>query len=298
VATTSSGRSRRPELWFAGAAALAAAAFFEVADRGAGSASGHRSLPTSVTGSVTAAAADTRIAIPDYSSKTSIGADAIERSLLVADPGTRDLVLERMLTSWTPQDPQAAARFAELQPDPFLREVALRTVAQVWAKSDSGSAAQWGASLGDEAERSRVIELVALAMGDSDPRAALALLSRNGSGTRSDDARIGVIASWASRDFAAAQSWATAEPPSPLRDDIVQRLAFLRAETDPLAATLLVNEMLSDDAARRDAYASIVGLWVARDPDGARRWAAYADLETRRRVDAEIAIAQRDAPAD
>ena len=292
MATISSGRSRRPRLWFVGAAAaLAAAALFNAAPD-AGSAPELRLRPAPALEPVTAVVAATRISIPDSRRERAIGADAIERSLLAANPGTRDLVLEQMLTTWTPDDPQAAARFAELQTDPFLREVALRTVAQVWPQSDPDSAAQWAASFGDAAERSRVIEIVALTIGNSDPRAALALLARQGSDSRSDNTRVGVITSWASRDFAAAQSWTEAQPPSPLRDDIVQRLAFLHAQTDPLAATRLANEMLSDDTARHDAYASIVGLWVARDPEGARRWAAYADMETRRRVKAELAITE------
>jgi hypothetical protein len=247
---------------------------------------------------VTAVAVATQRAVPASTPDRSISADAIERSLLAANSGTRDLVLERMLSAWTPDDPQAAARFAELQSDPFLREVALRAVAQVWTRSDPGSAAQWAASLGDDVERARVIEVVALTMGNSDPRAALELLARHATGTRPDATRVGVIASWASRDFAAAQSWAEAEPPGPLRDDIVLRLAFLRAQTDPHAATLLASRMITDETARHDAYASIIGLWVARDPDGARLWAASADVETRRRVDAELAILETGSSPD
>jgi hypothetical protein len=293
VATINSGRFRRPSLWSASAAALAAAALFN-AGPDAGSAVGLRLHSTPAVEPVAAVAAP-KTSIPDSHRERAIGAEGIERSLLAANPGTRDLVLERMLTAWTPDDPQAAARFAELQADPFLREVALRAVAQVWTRSDPDAAAQWATSLGDDAERSRVIDIVALTIGDSDPHAALALLSRHGTDTKSGTARIGVIASWASRDFAAAQSWVEAEPPGPLRDDIVQRLAFLRAQTDPQAAALLSSQMLSDETARQDAYASIVGLWVAQDPDGARRWAAHTDVETRRRVGAEIAMSEKTA---
>jgi len=132
--------------------------------------------------------------------------------------------------------------------------------------------------------------VVALTMGSTDPRAALALLERQGTERNPDTTRVGVIASWASRDFAAAQSWTEAQPPSPLRDDIVLRLVFLRAQVDPRAAAQLASQLLSDETARDAAYASIIGPWVARDPEGARRWAAYTDVDTRRRVDAELAI--------
>jgi hypothetical protein len=296
VATTSSGRSRRPSLWFSCAAVLAAAALLN-ADPDDGSKAELRLRPTSAFEPATPDAIAPARA-PPLPRAQSISADAIERSLLAVDAGTRDLVLQRMLTAWTPDDPQAAARFAELQTDSFLREVALRTVAQVWTQHDPGSASLWAGSLADEAERARVIEAVALAMGNSDARAALELLAGQGTDTRTHTTRVGVIASWASRDFAAAQSWIEAQPPSPARDEIVLRLAFLRAQTDPPAATLLSSQMISDESARHRAYASIIRPWFARDPDGARRWATYMDAETRRVVEAELAIAETDFSPD
>jgi hypothetical protein len=217
-----------------------------------------------------------------------IDAAAIERAESAAEPGTRDLVLERMLATWVREDAPASARYAELQTDPFLREVALRTVAQRWAQVDRAGAAQWATALADDTERDRAIEDVALA--SSEPREALDLLERRGAEKRPDEARVGVVASWAAWDFAAAQAWAEAQPPGPARDDITQRLVFLRAQTDPLEATKLASAMLDDETARRDAYASIVRLWVTREPEAARAWAASEDAETRRRVDIELTV--------
>jgi hypothetical protein len=239
---------------------------------------------------MTALTPATTLSIPNSPDGPPLSADAIERALVAASPGTGDLILERMLTAWTPVDPQAAARFAELQADPFLREVALRVVAQVWTQADPDSAVPWAASLGDVAERDQVIEVVALAMSGSDPRAALELLAQRANDKSRDATRVGVITSWAGRDFAAAQSWAEAQPPGAARDDIVLRLVFQRAQTDPPAAIQLASQMLSDQEARREAYASIIRQWVARDPERAREWAASTDVETRRRVDAELAI--------
>jgi hypothetical protein len=216
-----------------------------------------------------------------------ISAESVELAESAAVPGTQDLVLDRMLTSWVRDDAPAAARYAELQTDPFLREVALRTVAHRWAQIDRDGAVQWASSLADETERDGAIENVALAL--SDPRAALDLLARRGAEKWPDAARVGVIAAWAARDFAAAQAWAEAQPPGAARDDITQRLVFLRAQTDPLAATVLASGMLDEATARRDAYASIIRIWVARDPEAARGWAASADTETRRRVGLELA---------
>ena len=298
MATTSSGRSRHPKLWFASAAALAAAVFFRVADPRAGSAPELRPRRAPAAESATAIPAATRVSVPNPTPEQRINADAIECALLAANTGARDLVLERMLSTWVPDDPQSAARFAELLTDSFLREAALRTVAQVWTHFDRDSAAHWAASLSDDTERDHVIEVVALAIGGSDPHTALALLDRQWPDERPHPASVGVVSSWASQDFPAAQSWLEAQPPSPSRDGIVLRLAFLRAQTDPLAATQLVNRMLDDEKARRDAYASIIGPWAAQDPDGARDWAASADAETGRRVEAELAITGQNSSPD
>jgi len=213
------------------------------------------------------------------------------------DSGTRDVILERMLARWVAVDAQAAARFAELQEDPFLREVALRTVALRWARIDGGAAAHWAVSLGDTAERDALIDAVALTLGDSNPRAALDLLAARSVDARTDSTRAGVVSSWASRDFAAAQAWVEAQPPGPSRDDIVLRLAFLRAQTDPPAAMRFASAMLADEGLRREAYASTIRLWALSDPEAAHAWTDSADGETRRRIDAELAIADR-SPAE
>lgn len=197
-------------------------------------------------------------------------AEQVERALATAAPGTLDLVLERNLARWTAEQPQAAARFAELQPDSFLREVALRTVARVWAGADPAAAARWAAALGDTAAQDQAIETAALAMADVDPRAALDLLERRDDPTPADAARSGVIVSWAGRDFEAAEAWVEAQPTGPARDEIVQRLVLLRAGRDPSAGTLLANRLITGDTARHDAWAAIAQLRASKDPQDLR----------------------------
>jgi hypothetical protein len=217
-------------------------------------------------------------------------ADAVDRALADTAPAARDVTLQRMLETWVPGDAPAAARFAELQADPFLREVGLRTVARSWTRIDAEAAERWAVAIGDPVARRQVLDQVALVLADSEPRAALDFLARCGDGTDPGDALAGVIVSWASRDFAAAKSWLDAQAPGESRNALVQRLAFLRAQTDPGKAMQLASEMLSDEDARLDAYSSIIRPWVERDVESARAWIASADAATRRRVEAELAI--------
>jgi hypothetical protein len=217
-----------------------------------------------------------------------MSAPVIEQALDAAAPGTADLVIEKHLARWSIDDPQSAARFAELQADPFLREVALRVVAQTWAKHSPVAAARWAESLGDGTERDRALENVALTLAGSNARAALELLGRRGADKAPDSARLGVIVSWARIDFATALRWVEAQPRSPARDDIVQRLLLEHAADHPLEAVTLADRMIADVAARRDAWATLARLWAAKDPGLVRNWAASADPDTRRRIEAEL----------
>jgi len=54
--------------------------------------------------------------------------------------------------------------------------------------------------------------------------------------------------------------------------------------------------LIGDADTLREALISIIQPWVRRDADAARSWAASTDDETRRRIDAELALAGRDAP--
>ncbi|HET9861925.1 MAG TPA: hypothetical protein VFP37_00665 [Steroidobacteraceae bacterium] len=246
----------------------------------------------------TGAAVRMRLTVQSNVRDSLMTAVALERALAAADPGKRDLVLQRSLAAWIREEPQAAARFAELQPDPFLREVAMRVVAQRWARMDREALVSWAVSLADPNERNQVIEDAALAIADADTLAALSLLeSHDGAPWRADTVRAGVIASWANRDFGAAQAWVEAQPPGPSRDVIVERLVYLRARRDPPAAMQLASQLITSELTRREAIASVIQPWMSLDPDAVRAWAASADLATHRRADREIALAALATPS-
>jgi hypothetical protein len=306
VPTTSSGRSRRPSLRVAGAVGLAAAALLPGGADDESAIARRTRVTQTIAAEPTIAATPAATVAIAWAAATKepitpdprIDAGGLERALSSADPGTRDLVLERGLARWITDNPSGAARFAELESDPFLREAALRTVAQEWARIDPDAAARWSGSLPDATERDRVIGQVALATAEADPRAALELLAWRGADEPRDAERAGVIASWARRDFEAARAWVEAQPAGPGRDELLQRLVYQRSATDPRDAARLARALIADDAARRDACASIVGPWFERDPDAVRAWVASTDGEPRRRLDAELALVVRNPPID
>jgi hypothetical protein len=291
-----------------GAVAVAAAALWWIADPRAGSAPGTRShaattsvAPERVTPPRVMIAPAANLPSPSLSLAPlpspwprRVRAEDLDRALLATDAGKQDLVLDRLLTAWVSSDPQAAARYSELLADPFLREVGQRTVALRWAEIDREAAAQWAAALGDQVERGKAIGAVAQSLGDTDPRGALALIARYG-GVLSETSRIGVLTRWADRDFEAAQAWLEAQPPGRARDAMVERLTFQRAQSDPPAAADFASRLIGDAGTLREALISILQPWVHLDADAARSWAASTDGETRRRIDAELALDARDA---
>jgi hypothetical protein len=293
VATTSSGPFRRPSFWIAGAAAVTAVALIRMSEPGGDSAAAaQRSTQATATADVvTRRAQSTRThdSRPQYD-ELRLSASAVERTLVNARPGTVDLILARDLAAWTLQDAPAAARFAELQSDLFLREVALRTVAQHWVRSDANAAARWADAMPSGAERDRTLESVALVLADTAPGSALQVLARRDAVPDPDATLAGVIANWAGRDFAAAQAWLEAQPPGTARDQIAQHLAVMRAGDDPLAATRIVDRMITGVETRGDAWTAIAQRWSAHDPDGMREWARSRDSDTQRRVDTELAL--------
>jgi hypothetical protein len=286
VATTSSGRSRRLSVGLAGAVAITATALVRLTDPGTGSAIDR---PPRVVSTLTPRAPPATVSPRVAPRAPSMTADELERALAQAPRGTADLVIDRDLTVWTTDDPAAAAAFALGQTDPFLREVALRTVAQRWAQTDATAAARWAESLADADERDRALAHVALSIADRNPRAALDLLARRTGDPQSDAASVGVITSWARRDFDAAQAWVEAQPPGPTRDEIVERLVVLRSYDDPHAAMSFAERLIADEEPRRDAWAAVSQRWAARDPGLVREWAISADAGTRRRIEAELA---------
>jgi len=213
----------------------------------------------------------------------------LEHALAAAEPGRRDLILEQMLSALALRNAPAAARFAELEREPYLREVALRTVAQRWSQIEPDAAADWASSLPDAEERDTAIANVALAIAPADPPRALTMLERRTSADAPDAALEGVVTQWAETDFPAARSWSEAQPDGASRDRLLERLVYLRSTTDPADAAELAR-LISADATRFDALASIVPGWMSRDSAALHAWADTLDQGARRRVTAELSI--------
>ena len=129
-----------------------------------------------------------------------------------------------------------------------------------------------------------------LELADTDPLAAIDMANAN----RLQDVDPGLIASlmtrWAAQDFDGAYEWTRTQETGAWRNDMLARLAFLRAQTDPLAAARLVVADISAGRARDEAIVSVVHQWALKDAEAADLWARSFDNELlRQRASAEVA---------
>jgi hypothetical protein len=214
----------------------------------------------------------------------------LERELAAADHGNRDLLLQKWLPDLVAQNPEAAARFAEMQIDPELRELAIRQVALLWGALDAERAVNWARSLSDAAERDSTLVDIANGLSSVDPARGVELREQFTISTQPDSALSNLVQQWASFDFDAALAWTNARAPGAQRDDLLQRLIYVRAAAgDPAAAARLVTESSLAGDARTAAIGSVAQEWATRDGAAALEWLRSLDRDSSAGAIAELA---------
>jgi hypothetical protein len=216
----------------------------------------------------------------------------LERALSDSESGARDLVLQKFLPAMVTDDAAQMARFAELQTDPALRELALRQVALLWGASDPERAVDWARSLPDAAERDTTFTDIANGLSSIDPARAVQLREQFVASANADGALSNLVQQWAGFDFDAALAWTEARAPGAQRDDLMQRLVYVRAASgDPAAAARLVSDSSLAGAAKDAAIASVTQEWARSDGLAALEWLQTVDPQKRSIQADEITIA-------
>ena len=221
----------------------------------------------------------------------------LERRLAMSDPGARDLVLQDLLPTLFAQDPERTARFAELESDPALRELAIRQVALLWGAKDAERAVNWARTLPDANERDATIADVANGLSSVDPARAVQLLEQFVGTTETDHVLSNLVQQWGSFDFDAALAWTEARAPGAQRDDLLQRLVYVRAASgEPAAAARLVNASSLSGEAKTAAVASVAQEWALNNPVATREWLQTLDRDSSRAAMAHLGADAGSAP--
>lgn len=180
----------------------------------------------------------------------------------------------KLIPEWAGENLHEAAAWAARISDAEMRSEVLRIVAQLWAAKNPGEALKWAESLPSEADREAMFMDVALYVASSDPAEAVKMRAHYVPEGSFNSALENLTQRWAEQDFSAAWQWTLQRPAVGARDALIERLVFVRAQTDPPAAIALGLEYIANLEVRDEALIAIVHQWARKDWSGAGSWVA------------------------
>jgi len=217
----------------------------------------------------------------------------LEQALNSGNEKDRSMALSSLLPILISEDPHAVARFAELHTG-AEREQLLRRTSQLWAARDPNAALEWAVTLSNADERDVSIADISAELANTDPARAVALRARYAPTVESDSALENFTQQWAAQDLSAALDWALARPAGRQRDLLLERIAFIRAQTAPSDAARLITDHMSPSSAQSDAVVTILHQWALRDYSAAQEWTTrFPEGPLRTRVTEDLATISR-----
>ena len=184
----------------------------------------------------------------------------------------REYALTNLLSALVLQDAAAEGRLAETVADTDLREAALRQVARQWAAKDSAGALAWAAALADPAERDATLSDVCQQVAETDPAAAVRMREPFVPDSVPNVALEGMMQQWAEKDLSAALAWTLARPQNGQREELIARLAFVEAQSNPAEAARLAVEQITPGPPQDEAVMSVLHQWALLDFAATSGW--------------------------
>jgi hypothetical protein len=219
--------------------------------------------------------------------------DQITAALKSRSAAEHDRALYELVPRLVAEDPAAAGQLALAWESGPLRDELLRQVIHQWSEKDIGGVLTWLTSLLDTHDRDLAAVASAAQVAQTDPAGALDLAQVLRVGL--EDGSFEHLAQfWTEQDPRAAMDWVQAQPPGPLRDRLLGRIAWVRAQSEPAEAANLALTQISAGPARTAAVVSVVRQWAVREPADAAEWVAYFPAgPLRDRAAAELEVVRR-----
>jgi hypothetical protein len=188
---------------------------------------------------------------PGASAQTSIRAQArrapdrrehlvrdMEAALVSVDDRKREHALDESLRHLMVLDPSAAARIFERAPHGSVRDELRDRIARLWAAADPNGALEWVTGLEDDDDRRLATTEIRSHIAASHPGTAIEISDLMDVG-RDDGSLAHIAQMWAEENGSAAMAWAEAQPPGPLRDELLGRIALVTARSNATRAANL-----------------------------------------------------------
>jgi hypothetical protein len=140
-----------------------------------------------------------------------------------------------------------------------------------WAKRNPHAAWDWALKEPDDDHRVEMLgELCCQIAEDGDPARAVTLADNLYLTDLGTLANLGQ--QWAQKDLPAAREWAVAKPTGDEKNELLERVAYVWASSDPANAARLVIEKMSPGSAQTEAAISVLHQWALQNFDDAAAW--------------------------
>lgn len=142
---------------------------------------------------------------------------------------------------------------------------------------------------GPLADRGILLARECLTLAERDPLAAMEMAAANQLHEIDPGLAASLMAQWAAKDFDRAYAWTKEQEQGTWRDDMLARLAYVRAKASPVAAARLVVSDIPAGRSRDEAVISVVHQWALQDASSAMRWVqSFPDETLRQRAADEV----------
>jgi hypothetical protein len=185
--------------------------------------------------------------------------------------GARNRVANDLLPALIAIDAASAGRLGQSWESGAQRAWLLREVARLWSAADCAAAIKWVAGLENRHDQQITGETVVAQIAQLDPAGALTAAQLFQVGV-DDGSQEHIAQIWTEASPVEAVDWITNRPASAQRDRLISRMAYVRAQSDPVEAANLVSKFISAGAVRDEAILSVSRQWAERDPNAATLW--------------------------
>jgi len=180
--------------------------------------------------------------------------------------------IDAWLKTMAATDPARAAAWIESLTDESLRDRCTKIFAEIYTFVDAKAALAWAQQLPDVSRRTAALESVCMQLAKQDPAQAVLTGWQQDLGERKTEIMESLTQQWANKDVSAALTWARTVGDDTQRGEMISRVVFALAQTDPpAAANLVAMEIPAGDACNRAAV-TVVARWAMTDPQSSAAW--------------------------
>jgi len=138
-------------------------------------------------------------------------------------------------------------------------------------------------------KRDEALEKVCYGVAQNDPAAALDLAQRLQLDQRPGDLMGNIVQQWAGGDLASAYDWVSQQPSGEQHDNLLARIAYIYAQSNPADAANLVMQEMDSGGTQIEAAMMVLHQWGLRDLAAATRWVeTFPDGPLRERAVKEL----------